>query len=195
MEALEKGEICSTLTTKTPEQSQWRRSGVFIVNVEHISHFFLFLLLTMNKHLLEMLARLFILGYFSNQLFFRMSVKDCLWEVQIQVMFFFKYSTNMSHQVIFCNSSIISDFLVVILNLRLGIIKNFVKRGIHRSWFFVNFTKYFLIVFLQSAGGQPFLVGIFTLQFLCKIFNYTHLLLINGLGHNTSCISLLLFLY
>ena len=27
-------EICSTLTTKTPEQRQWRRSGVFVVNFE-----------------------------------------------------------------------------------------------------------------------------------------------------------------
>ena len=167
---------------------------MFLLLTWNIFHTFLFLLLTMNKHLLEMLARLFILGYFSNQLFFRMSVKDCVWEVQIQVMFFFKYLTNMSHQVIFCNSWIISDFLVVILNLKLGIIKNFVKRGIHRSWFFVDFTKYFLTVFLQSAGGQPFLVGIFALQFLCKIFNYTHLLLINGLGLDISCISLLLFL-
>ena len=32
---------------KTPEQRQWRRSGVFIVNFEHISQLFLvFLLLT-----------------------------------------------------------------------------------------------------------------------------------------------------
>ena len=38
--------ICSKLTIKTPE----RRSGVFIVNFEHISHFFLlFLLLTLSK--------------------------------------------------------------------------------------------------------------------------------------------------
>ena len=29
-------EICSKLTIKTPEQRQWRRSGVFIVNFEHI---------------------------------------------------------------------------------------------------------------------------------------------------------------
>ena len=32
----EKCEICSTLTTKTPERRQ-RRSGAFIVKVEHIS--------------------------------------------------------------------------------------------------------------------------------------------------------------
>ena len=31
-------EICSKLTIKTPERRSWRRSGVFIVNFEHISH-------------------------------------------------------------------------------------------------------------------------------------------------------------
>ena len=31
-------EICSKLTIKTPERRQERRSGVFIVNFEHISH-------------------------------------------------------------------------------------------------------------------------------------------------------------
>ena len=34
-------EICSKLTIKTPEQRQWHRSGIFIVNFEHISHLFL----------------------------------------------------------------------------------------------------------------------------------------------------------
>ena len=38
------------LTIKTPERCQWRRSGIFIVNFEHISHIFLvFLLLTLKK--------------------------------------------------------------------------------------------------------------------------------------------------
>ena len=42
-------EICSKLTIKTPERRQWRRSGVFIVNFEKISHLVLvFLLLTLN---------------------------------------------------------------------------------------------------------------------------------------------------
>ena len=42
-------EICSKLTIKTPERRQWRSSGVFIVNFEHISHLVLmFLLLTLN---------------------------------------------------------------------------------------------------------------------------------------------------
>ena len=41
-----RGEICSKLTIKTLEQRHWRRSGVFIVNFENISHLFLkFLLL------------------------------------------------------------------------------------------------------------------------------------------------------
>ena len=31
-------EICSKLTIKTPQRRQWRHSGVFIVNFEHISH-------------------------------------------------------------------------------------------------------------------------------------------------------------
>ena len=31
-------EICSKLAIKTPDRRQWRRSGVFIANFEHISH-------------------------------------------------------------------------------------------------------------------------------------------------------------
>ena len=43
-------EIFSKLIIKTPERRQRRRSGVFIVNFENISHLFLvFLLLTLNK--------------------------------------------------------------------------------------------------------------------------------------------------
>ena len=42
-------EICSKLTIKTPKRRQWRRSGVFILNFEHISRLVLvFLLLTLN---------------------------------------------------------------------------------------------------------------------------------------------------
>ena len=49
-----KCEIFSKLTIKTPERHQRRRSGVFIVNFENISHFFLvFLLLTLNKQMLD----------------------------------------------------------------------------------------------------------------------------------------------
>ena len=45
-------EICSKLTRKTPERRQWRRSGVFIVNFEHISLFVLiFLLLTWSTQM------------------------------------------------------------------------------------------------------------------------------------------------
>ena len=42
-------EICSKLTTKTLERRQWRRSGVFIVNFEHISHLFLVFLLNRQR--------------------------------------------------------------------------------------------------------------------------------------------------
>ena len=45
-----RSEICSKLTIKTPQRRQWRRSGVFIVNYEHISHLVLvFLLLTLSR--------------------------------------------------------------------------------------------------------------------------------------------------
>ena len=44
-----RSEICSKLTIKIPERRHWRRSGIFIVNFEHISHLVLeFLLLTLN---------------------------------------------------------------------------------------------------------------------------------------------------
>ena len=42
-------EIYSKLTIKIPERRQWRRSGIFIVNFEHISHLLLvFLLLNLS---------------------------------------------------------------------------------------------------------------------------------------------------
>ena len=45
-----KMEVFSKLTIKAPEWHQWRRSGVFIVHFEHISHFSLvFLLLSLMK--------------------------------------------------------------------------------------------------------------------------------------------------
>ena len=43
-------EICSKLTITTPEQRQWRRSGVFIINFEHITHLdILFLTLILSR--------------------------------------------------------------------------------------------------------------------------------------------------
>ena len=48
--------ICSKLTIKTPEWRQWHRSGVVIVNFEHILNLFLvFLLLTFSKWMLAVL--------------------------------------------------------------------------------------------------------------------------------------------
>ena len=45
-----KRKICSNLTIKTPKRRQWRCSGVFIVNFEHISQLVLvFPLLTLSK--------------------------------------------------------------------------------------------------------------------------------------------------
>ena len=50
IEALKQGvKYFIKLTMKTPERRHWRRSGVFIANFEHISHFaLLFLVLTLN---------------------------------------------------------------------------------------------------------------------------------------------------
>ena len=50
METLEqRARYVQKLTIKTPERHYWRRSGVFIVNFEHMSHLLLeFLLLTLN---------------------------------------------------------------------------------------------------------------------------------------------------
>ena len=43
-------EICPKLTIKIPERRHWCRSGIFIVNFEHISHLVLvFILLTLNR--------------------------------------------------------------------------------------------------------------------------------------------------
>ena len=42
-------EISSKLTRKAPERRNWRRSGVFYVNFEHVSHpVLVFILLTLN---------------------------------------------------------------------------------------------------------------------------------------------------
>ena len=42
-------ELCSKFTIETPERRQWRRSGVFIVSFQHISHLVLvFLSLSLN---------------------------------------------------------------------------------------------------------------------------------------------------
>ena len=50
IETLEIGEICLNFTITTQERRDWRRSGVSIINFEHISHPFpFFQLLTLNK--------------------------------------------------------------------------------------------------------------------------------------------------
>ena len=52
IETLEKRSgICSQLKVKKPERRKWRRSGVFIVHCEHISHLFLVFLLFLGIYL------------------------------------------------------------------------------------------------------------------------------------------------
>ena len=63
-------EICSKLIIKIPERRQWRRSGIFIVNFEHISHLVLvFLLLTLNMKLPVEVRGKAIIFWFSNLLY------------------------------------------------------------------------------------------------------------------------------
>ena len=42
-------EICSKLTIKIPERRQWHRSGVFIVNFEHLTPFTCFSIVNFEK--------------------------------------------------------------------------------------------------------------------------------------------------
>ena len=57
---LEEGvKICSKLTIKTPEQRQWRRSGVFNVKFEHIFRLpLVFLLFTLSMYLFPEMGEL-----------------------------------------------------------------------------------------------------------------------------------------
>ena len=49
---LEPAITCSKLTIKKPERRHWHRSGVFIINFEHISHLILvFLSLTLGRQM------------------------------------------------------------------------------------------------------------------------------------------------
>ena len=61
--------ICSKLTIKTPEWRHWRRSGIFIVISQNVSHMVLvFPLLTLNKYMLTGLM-LHLLYCFQFELF------------------------------------------------------------------------------------------------------------------------------
>ena len=62
-------EISSKLTIKTPERRQCCRSGVFIVNFEHISHLVpVFLLLTLNNKNTRTTSEISYSGYYyQNQ--------------------------------------------------------------------------------------------------------------------------------
>ena len=64
---------CSNLTKETLGQGlkgrHWRRSGVFTVNFEHISHIFLvFLLLTLNRQMLAGYPCIDLSFFFKNLL-------------------------------------------------------------------------------------------------------------------------------
>ena len=57
-------EICSKLTIKTRHWHYWRHSGVFIVNLEHISHLApVFLLLTLKSETMTYLRCIFVMKF------------------------------------------------------------------------------------------------------------------------------------
>ena len=68
--------ICSKLTIKTPERRQLLRSGVFIVNFEHISH----LVFSVSIVNFEQLNA----GWVNNQILLHASK----WEVTIKLKLF-----------------------------------------------------------------------------------------------------------
>ena len=55
--------MCSKLTIKVEVRRQWRRSGIFIVNFEHISHLVLVLLLLILN--IWLLVRLYLMIFWS----------------------------------------------------------------------------------------------------------------------------------
>ena len=92
-------EICSKLTIKTPEPRQWRRSGVSIVDFEHISHLFLlFQLLKKRKKLKKTRLKCVELRYIiycqantfnHNELISRLFCKHYVFQVQNSKRFSF----------------------------------------------------------------------------------------------------------
>ena len=60
-------EICSKLTIKTQGQRHWHRSGVFIVNFEHISHLLLVFLKTRKLPIWLCMMILLFLGTYRTK--------------------------------------------------------------------------------------------------------------------------------
>ena len=90
-------EIFSKLTIKTLERRHWRRSGVFIVNVEHISLLFLvLLLLTLSK---LMLAGLWQFSFLCSWI--------CVSLVMITICFIFKIEPQRSNVLVKMESVLI----------------------------------------------------------------------------------------
>ena len=90
-------EIFSKLTIKTLERRHWRRSGVFIVNFEHISLLFLLLLLlTLSK---LMLAGLWQFSFLCSWI--------CVSLVMITICFIFKIEPQRSNVLVKMESVLI----------------------------------------------------------------------------------------
>ena len=105
-----KCEIFSKLTVKTLERCHWRRSDVFTVNFENISHLFLvFLFLTLNKYILAWLW-LRNTQYFLQLILYKWNIKLQRWDfktfkitnLKLTHLFpMYPFSTPWKHQKIF----------------------------------------------------------------------------------------------
>ena len=78
-------EICSEFTIKIPERYQWHRSGIFIVNFEHISHLVLF-----HTLFQFLLSNLHICSYKFKLIHFRNKNSGC--SVKKMFLKFLQYS-------------------------------------------------------------------------------------------------------
>ena len=144
-------EICLKLTKRTPEWRHWRRSGVFIVNVEHISHLFqVFLLLS--------LSMLFICWGYALTNFIRPPGKD-LWQFRgghlrcsIKKIILKNFTRFTGKQM--CWSLLFNK----VSGQRL---KTLLKKRLQHRCFLANFAKFLRTLFLQNTPGQLLLTFLF----------------------------------
>ena len=85
-------EICSKITRKTPKRRHWRRSGVFIVNSEHISPLVpVFLLLTLNMYSLAGLIRSFDILFWYNHSSSQLPVESHSFQDNVRFLYSWKH--------------------------------------------------------------------------------------------------------
>ena len=124
-----KCEICSKLTIKTPELRNWHRSGVFIVNFEHISHIVLVsLFLTLSR-------------WIPTRIAFLMN-----WIQRIKLFWIF-WNIYLFQQILMTSSKSILDIVFVLLQ----------KKNLNRNRLFSFIPKiwiYFIKFIIQDRAAH-----------------------------------------